>query len=60
MKNTDIRQAIDVAGVKYYEVAYILSIHESTFTRWLRTELSAERKEMVFEAIKAAKNEKGE
>lgn len=60
MKNKDIRTAIEKAGVKHYEVASILSIHETTFTRWLRTELSTERKEMVFEAIKAAKNEKGE
>jgi len=58
MKNKDIRSAIRSAGLKHYEVAEALSIHETTFTRWLRTELNVNRKEMIFEAIEVAKNEK--
>ena len=49
--NADIRIAIMVSGVKYWEVADELGVSDSTFTKWLRKELSDEKKQKIIEAI---------
>lgn len=54
MKNRDIRNNIQNAGVKHWQVADQLGIHEGMFSRLLRKELSEDRKEEVKEAIKKA------
>lgn len=51
MKNKDIREAIEAAGVRYWQVANELGIADSTFSRKLRRELHADEKEKIFSII---------
>lgn len=49
--NMDIRTEIDEAGVKMWQIAAELGVHQCTFSTWLRFELTDELKETVREAI---------
>ena len=49
--NQDIRAIIRKADVRQWEVAKALGISEATFIRWLRSELSEERRTMIIKAI---------
>jgi len=49
--NQEIRQAIKVAGLKQWQVAKACGVNEYTFIRWLRDELSEERRNAIFKAI---------
>lgn len=49
--NADIREEIELSGVNKWEIAAKLGIHHSTFSVWLRMEMSDERKERVHRAI---------
>lgn len=51
MHNIDIRIAIKKANVYGYQVAAILGISETSFSRKLRKELSDDEKKQVFDAI---------
>lgn len=51
MINKDIRTEIYKHGVRQWEVADVLGIHEVTLSRKLRHELSDEEKERILEAI---------
>ena len=51
MKNVEIRATLRKRRIFNYEVAQQLGIAEFTFCRWLRDELSDERKRLVLEAI---------
>ena len=50
-KNLDIRAAARGRGVYLYEVAEVMGISEPTLMRWLRTNLTDERKARILEAI---------
>ena len=50
-KNLDIRAAARGKGVYLYEVAEVMGISEPTLMRWLRTNLTDERKTMILDAI---------
>lgn len=52
MFNSDIRQKIRDCRLRHYEVAERIGISETTFSVWLRKELTGERKEKVLQAIK--------
>lgn len=56
--NTDIKSALKKSKVKQWQVADELGVSESTFTRWLRYELTADKKESVLAAIKSIAGEK--
>lgn len=49
--NHEIREQIDRKRIRYYEIAAKLGITASTFSVWLRTELTPERRAKVQEAI---------
>lgn len=49
--NLDIRVMAKSKGVYLYEVAEVLNISEPTIMRWLRAELSDERKSELYKAI---------
>ena len=49
--NTDIRKAIKEKGLKHCEVANGLGIGSTTFSAWLQTELTPERKERVLNVL---------
>ena len=51
MKNLDIRMRIKENRLCHYEVAAQIGVSEYTLCRWLREELSAEKKEAVNKAI---------
>ena len=51
MKNAVVRAAIAKAGLHQWQIADVIGISEGTLTRWLRTELSDERREKVLAAI---------
>lgn len=51
LNNLEVRQAIERKRLKYYEVAEQLQIESTTFSRWLQTEMSPERRERVLKAI---------
>ena len=55
MANKDIRYEILKRGLKNYQVATMLGATETTYSRWLRTELPAEKKKEILEALKASK-----
>lgn len=50
-RNMDVRTYAKEKGVYLYEVAEVLNISEPTIMRWLRAELTDERKAAIIEAI---------
>lgn len=50
-KNLDIRAKARGKGVYLYEVAAMLGISEPTIMRWLRSDLTDERKTEILDAI---------
>lgn len=51
MTNLAIRQAIARHRLRYYEVAAACGISSSTFSVWLRNELSPEKERLVMRSI---------
>ena len=51
MYNLDVRLKIKQNRLCHYEVAREIGISEFTFCKWLREELSEERKKLVLSAI---------
>ena len=49
--NKEIRDRIRIAGLKQWQVAKACGVTESTFIRWLRDELTEERRQAIFAAI---------
>ena len=50
--NSDIRNELKNANVCLWQIAAKIGVAESTFIRWMRFELSDERKQQVRDAIK--------
>lgn len=57
MKNLDVRQAIQKAGLKHWQVAEAAGISQYTLCVWLRSDLSNERRLRVMQAIERLKTE---
>jgi len=55
--NGDIRTAIQESNLYKWQVAQQLGIHENTFYRWMRKEMSLDKKKIVMEAISKIKKE---
>ena len=51
LNNTEIRKLIEKKRLRYYELARAVGINPQTFSGWLQTELTPERKERVIKAI---------
>ena len=58
--NKEIRTAAFSEGVRLWQVAQELGVTDSTFSRWLRRELSEERKTEVLQAIQRLAEGRGE
>jgi transposase-like protein len=54
-RNQDIKKA--KGDIPNWAIAEKLGIHENTLYRWLRTEMSNERKRLVMRAIQELKQE---
>lgn len=50
--NRDVRAEAFSTGVRLWQVAQELGVTDSTFSRWLRREMTEERKAEVLRAIK--------
>ena len=57
--NKEFRMRVKKSGIKLWQIADKLSIHESQFSRLLRKELSGEMRERAFEAIDELSKEVG-
>lgn len=53
MANENIRELAKANGVKFWEIADVLSVSEATVTRKLRHELPEDEKQRILEIIKA-------
>ena len=51
MKNQEIRQAAKKRGVRHWQIADALGIHETTLTHKLRYELPQDEKERILSII---------
>lgn len=56
-KNKDIRRAIIRAGLYNYEVAEVMGVSETYFSRLLHSTLSDEKRQQIFKAIQEAEND---
>lgn len=52
--NQEVREALHNKGMKQWELADMLGISEFTLTRWLRKELTEDKKELLLKAINEA------
>lgn len=53
MHNIEIRNRAKRCGVFFWEIAKEIGVYPSTFTVWMRTEMSDERRQKVEAAIDA-------
>jgi hypothetical protein len=51
MANKDVQINILSSGFKKWQVAEAVGIADNTFSKWLRKELSEEKKALIFSAI---------
>lgn len=51
-QNETIRQKLRIANMPLWALADALGVSEPTITRWMRHELSKERRQQVMDAIK--------
>lgn len=58
MRNQEIRQAAEEAGVKLWEIAEELGITDSYFSRKLRRDLPDEEKRRILNIIKSLRRER--
>ena len=57
--NQEIRQKIKEAGLKQWQVAKKCGMNEYTFIRWLRDELTEQRRNAILEAIESLSHKEG-
>jgi hypothetical protein len=55
MNNKEIKDLLKEEHIYMWQVAKKLNIHETTFIRWFRDELSEERKRVVLSAVEEIK-----
>lgn len=55
MNNAEIKDLLKAEHIYMWQVAKKLNIHETTFIRWFRDELSEERKKVVLSAVEEIK-----
>ena len=51
MHNNDLRDEFRIANIRQWEVAEAMGISEMTLVKWLRRELSEDKKNLVRKAI---------
>lgn len=58
MKNTEIRMAMIMNGVRQYQIAPRYGLNESNFSRLLRDELPQEKKDRILSIINELSKER--
>jgi hypothetical protein len=56
-RNIDIREAIQASGFNHWLIAERMGVNDTTFSRWLRKELSHEKKQKILQVIEELKQE---
>ena len=56
--NKKIREEMTKTGIKQWEIAMLLRIGESTFCRWMRTELPEDEQDRIVDLIRKNSEEK--
>lgn len=56
-KNSDVREMIEAAGLKHWQVAETVGVDKATLCVWLRTDLTEERRTKIMDAIERIKQE---
>lgn len=56
--NLEVREAISAKGLLYYEVAKLIGVSDTSFSRMLRYELTPERKTEILTAIGGSADDK--
>ena len=51
-RNKDIKRMIKEAGVYQWQIAEAIGIDETTLCRWLRFQLTDEKRELIINAIR--------
>lgn len=51
--NIRIREAMTESGLRYWQLADLIGIGNSTLTIWMRHEMPEEKQEMIIQLIKA-------
>jgi len=49
--NKEIREELRKNDIALWQLAEVLNVHEQTVCRWLRTELSPDKKQKITDAI---------
>ena len=57
MRNQEIRQAAVVNGVRFWQIAEVLGVHENTLSRRFRAELPQKEKEEILNIIERLSKE---
>lgn len=56
--NKDIKEKIKAAGLHQYQIADLCGVSETTLVRWLRYELTPDKRKMILSAIEKGKQDK--
>lgn len=56
--NQNVRDDLEMLGIRHWQVAQALGISEATFSRWMRTQLSPAKETRVYLAINRIKDER--
>lgn len=56
-QNQDIRKLMDQKRVHHYEVAAVLGVDRTTFSRWLQKEMTPTKKDIVKAAVEKILND---
>ena len=56
--NEEIRKTVELSGVRYWEIASRLNIHEANLCRKLRRELSADEKDEILSIVRMLREER--
>ena len=59
MPNFEIKQKIAISFIPKWRIAKAIGIADATFSRWLREELTDERKQKVLDALEKLVTERG-
>ena len=57
-RNTEIRDFIKNNGLYQWQIAEVLGVHDSEFSRILRRKMSEEMKQKILEAVYALREER--
>ena len=56
MKNKDLKDAFRVAGIRQWEVAEAMGVSEMTLVKWMRVELTEDKRQRILAALEQLKN----